>query len=308
MRFRSRRRGAIIILASLSMLLVIAMAALVIDINRAYTSRQKMATASDLAALSAAALLPDQSSASTSAEQIAEANGATSQSITFPQPGSIRISMQRTEKYFFAPFLGIQNKVVSAGATAVSRGGKIAPIAIQDVGLTPGQEYMFAWKNLGLLVPLTSLDWLALSIGGSGGANFINRLENSYSSNYPKGSGKPTETSVTTATAAATGIVSDAGTANAIFEQAARAPWNDTGVNYSYPNYPVGDPRIVMVALVDQPDAGSSSVTINRFGSAYVRDYGLGVLTLVWLGDFTAASGNPNRGWFATKGLTKLLQ
>jgi Flp pilus assembly protein TadG len=298
-------------------LLVIVLAAFAIDINQAQNGQRRLQQAADLSALSASVWLPDQTDATNTATAIAKANGATSLTVTYPNPGEVRVAMQTASKYYFGSAFGIPSKVVGAGGTATSRGGRIVPIGVGDIALTPGKQYTYTWLNLSGGT-LGTTDWAAMSIGGSGNANFTNRLENSFPGDYPKGAGKATET-VDSINAALTGIVDDPVSKNAIFQQASQSPWFDTGSNYSYPNYPEGDPRIVMTARVIQPAEGKAPVTINRYGSMYLRDYQVvmgkgkgkapsGQLTFVWLGDFSSISGTPNRGWFASKGLTKLTR
>ncbi len=311
---RHRQAGVSLILLSSMLLMIIAIAALLIDINQAYYTKQRMQRAADQASIAAGVWLPDMSSATNSAawsaDLVAKRNGAKSLVVSYPAAGSVRVAIQSNARYFFAPFFGMGGyKVVSGGGTTKSRGGKIVPLGIRDVALTPGKTYIYNYRNLSGGT-LTSTNWVALSIGGAGKANFTTRLENSYNANYPKGKGAGTE-SKSMITPAKTGIVSDP-PAKAIFQQASKAPWFDTGATYFYPfaTMPIWNPRVVMVARVVQPAAGKTPVTINRFGSLYLRNYngGTGQLTFVWLGDFTATAGNPVRGWFQTNGLTFLSQ
>jgi hypothetical protein len=55
--------------------------------------------------------------------------------------------------------------------------------------------------------------------------------------------------------------------------RAAGAPWNDTGSNYTYPNYPAGNPRVIYILVgADGYEANNSNPKLNLtyYAPAYI--------------------------------------
>jgi len=142
MRFRNKSSGQIIVLASISMVAVIAFAALAVDIGYMYATRRSMQTAADAAAIAAVNTLQstDSSNYEQAAATVATLNGFTngqngvSVSVGTPTSGPysgnssyVQVNVSQAVPTFFLRVLGFNtlNVAVSAIAGTVSGTGCI---------------------------------------------------------------------------------------------------------------------------------------------------------------------------------------
>ena len=112
-----------IVIVVLSIVMLCAVAALVVDIGQVTVTQGQLQNAADAAALAAAKSLPDATTAKSAAKQYASLNGvdAANTTATTPYKGSankIEVVCTKTVQYTFARVIGFSSKVISARAVA----------------------------------------------------------------------------------------------------------------------------------------------------------------------------------------------
>ncbi|HNS72867.1 MAG TPA: pilus assembly protein TadG-related protein, partial [bacterium] len=125
-RFLRRTRGAVMVLAAVSMVAVMGLAALAIDVGYVFTARNQLQAGVDASALAGAAgLMTSQNLAIQQAMDFAGRNNCINQpvavgagDISFPNSSRIRVTSSRQLPLFFASALGIGRVTISAAATA----------------------------------------------------------------------------------------------------------------------------------------------------------------------------------------------
>ena len=119
----TRECGQSIVIVVLSIVMLCAVAALVVDIGQVTVTQGQLQNAADAAALAAAKSLPDATTAKSAAKQYASLNGvdAANTTATTPYKGSankIEVVCTKTVQYTFARVIGFSSKVISARAVA----------------------------------------------------------------------------------------------------------------------------------------------------------------------------------------------
>jgi Flp pilus assembly protein TadG len=289
---RERRRGSTIVLVALGMVMVLGMSAVAIDYGLLVNDANRMQRAADAAALAGAtelcrngsdatAIATDTTNARNLAVLVAARNGVTisNNDVTFPAYNRIRVQAATTRNFYFARILGATNssltRAANAGRMAVKGLTGASPLAIttndyntykngtsfelklirnQDSDFTPGTA--------------TSLD-LRLDNSGKSGAVFENDLMYGYYGQTVIG--QPINSALT-----ADDVSQGSKLENAFdyrMDRARLAPWYDTGSNNTYPNYPVGDPRIVTLMVADPSPANNNNpvITARAFVNVYVE-------------------------------------
>lgn len=145
--FSADQRGAVLVLVSLSLVVLMGFAAFCLDLGALYKVRREMVTAADAAALAGAKQLAISRGANVNdaiqkAVAYASNNGATEINAEVKNTGSgrqvIEVTAGKNVEYAFARVLGFKNKVVSARAVAtwgypqVVRGGNILPLFMDE--------------------------------------------------------------------------------------------------------------------------------------------------------------------------------
>jgi len=138
MRIRSTQ-GQATVLTVVFLVVLLAMAALVLDVGSWYRAKRAAQSTADAAALAGAQALPSTGNASTLAQQFATKNGGLGAgNVTFSTKitsnDSITVNVKRTAPGFFAKMFGLRSVNVGATATArseaVSQARYVAPITV----------------------------------------------------------------------------------------------------------------------------------------------------------------------------------
>ena len=288
----ARRGGSTIVLMALSMTVLMGCAALAVDYGLLVADASRMQRAADAAALAGAselcttgtdatAIYNDTARARALAVVVAQRNGATvnANDITFPQWNRINVPASTTRNFFFATMMGQRSSAVTrtamAGRMPLKGVSGVVPIAITtndyntyigggtfEVQLIRNQDTNFDPGTA------TSLD-LRLDNSGKSGAVFENDLEYGYSGQTVIG--QQINSALTSDINSQGAKLEDA--FDWRIDQAALAPYNDTGNNYTFPNYPGGDPRIITLIVADPNPANNNNpqVTARRFVSVYIE-------------------------------------
>ena len=132
-------RGQVMVLAALMMVVLLGMAALVIDVGRVVVEKQRIQNAADAAALAGAYELPDSTSkARTKAFEYNNKNGvsnAETKSIVFTNSNKeVTVTNERTVNMTFGKLLGLNSTKVTASAKATGGGNYCPPDGIDYWG------------------------------------------------------------------------------------------------------------------------------------------------------------------------------
>ena len=300
----SRHKGSITILTAASLIALLGFCALAVDYGTSIVIKNKLQRLCDAAALAGATELKktnldstDLANARYQAKLAAFNNGVTIQDsdVTFTSNNRIRVAASQQRNFLFGKAIGIPTGVVGAAATAgrdyVRALTGAVPLGITaatyfnfrpnasnstpkvvDLRLTRNTSEKFGPLNSDNITGNTSFDVVALDLrysnSGNSGALFQDELANSTQTQTvlsqqidPLGSsvnsqGQKVETAI-----------------NDRIARAAGAPWFDTGVNYSYPDYPANDPRVVFILVgADGYAANNSNPKLNLayFVPAYI--------------------------------------
>ena len=290
-RGRKRRGGSVIVMVALSMGVIFGCAAIAVDYGVLVSDANQLQRACDAAALggaqklyasgiASAAVTYDQGIARQFAINIARQNGVTisADDVTFPAPTRIKVAATRNRSLFFAQALGRKNGTVIRAATA----GRIALTTISGaVPLAMTTDDYFANRDGRSVryevINLHNEDFdrgtvvtLDLRPGNSGKspAVFLNDLVSGYDGTTAIGD----DVNTLNASLASQGAKFEEGLEER-FAAAARPPFNDTGSNYTYPNYPAGSPRVVtlIVANPENRDNSNPQVTSVFFVPVYLE-------------------------------------
>ncbi len=122
-RFFHEEKGSVLSLVAIGLIVILGMAALVLDGGVRYLTQSRLQTAADAAALAGAQLLPLYDEAETVAISIAGANGVSAHEIVVNVPyndnqSRIEVICTRTLDYSFARVLGFNQGVISARCVA----------------------------------------------------------------------------------------------------------------------------------------------------------------------------------------------
>lgn len=183
--------GAVLIYASLSLMVLLGFAGLALDGGYAFTQRGRMQVAADAAALAGARLAAlDASSAEISShvKSVAYTNGATQVEWQLIKDGdAIRVNTSRTYETWFAKLFGLHD--ITLGATAEAEAfsldgfTELLPLTTMctDAGFTEGTVYTF-W-DLDMTQP-GSFGWLDWDGGSAGNGELAANISNPSQSDY----------------------------------------------------------------------------------------------------------------------------
>lgn len=158
--FRNEQ-GNIFVLAAVSMMAVMGMAALAIDISYVLAGRNQLQAGVDAAALAGAAgLMTSRSEATRRAMDFAGRNQCIRQpvavsagDVTFPSSSRVRVQSSRQLPLFFAPVLGMPNLTINADATAelgsITGANHLKPFAVPDFGFDLGERVLIKSGEVG---------------------------------------------------------------------------------------------------------------------------------------------------------------
>lgn len=253
-------RGLSFILASVGMMALFGMAALVTDFGQLALARQQLVNAVDSAALAGArelALDPNPSTRELMASQIAEdvagANGAPVAGTTvFIDGGTISVDAQRTVPLIMSRAFGVNSRDVRAHAAAVVGGVTsyqgIAPLCIKEQPLTYGQLCTLKYGS-----PDSPGNFGALALAGRGSMNYKDNLINGFGETVSLGQTLATEP----------GNMS--GPTDGIDQRLSRCTDGCT-----YDNFRPGCPRILVVPMHNNNLQGRDEITITGFAVFFV--------------------------------------
>jgi Flp pilus assembly protein TadG len=131
-------RGSVLAVTVVFIVVLLGVAALVIDVGSWFTAQRGLQSAADAATLAAAQDLPDTGAATSAATTYAAANvtGLDPWAPAFPSTSTVSISLSKSAPGFFSKFVGINAMTVHAHAKAtvgVPAGVKyVAPIAVKN--------------------------------------------------------------------------------------------------------------------------------------------------------------------------------
>lgn len=279
---RARRGGSVVVVVAMSMVMLMGFAAIAVDYGVLVTDANQLQRGCDAAAVagaselykngtSAAALTTDQTNARNIAVAIAAKNGVevSPNNVSFPTNNKIKVVANRNRKLFFAAAMGIPTGKVSRSATAgrialkgVSHAVPLAMTTDDYYANIDGRSFEYQLINNHdtdfLSTTVASLD-LRPDNSGKSGAVFQTDLTNGYDGTIYIG--QKIDNSLN----------SDIGSQGSKLDQAmddriaraALAPYNDTGSNYTYPNYPAGDPRIMLLIVAPPNPYSNNNPTLN---------------------------------------------
>ena len=265
---RGRRGGSVIVMVALAMIVVFGCSAIAVDYGVLVSDANQLQRACDAAAVgganklltsgsTATAVTFDQYNARQLAIAIAKENGVTitANDVTFPTTNRIRVAATRNRPLFFARALGRDNGRVTRSATA----GRVALRGVPGaVPLAMTTDDYYANRDGRLiqyeLINNHSEDFksgtvvgLDLRPGNSGKSpkNFEDDLANGYNGTIYL---NQNINNALNANLASQGAKFEDAILSRI-AAARQAPYNDTGSNFTYPNYPPDDPRVVMLIV-----------------------------------------------------------
>lgn len=193
-------RGAVAVMAALFMTVLLAFAALVVDVGYLYLEKSKLRNAVDAAALAGVQELPaSPSAAQTTAKAYAEMNGVPQDSVTvevLSGSRAIRVSAAKDVNLFFARILGADYARVSASAAAeigtVSGMRGLAPFGVVKQDFVFGAQYYLKYGP-GPGIGRHHGNFGALALGGRGANNYRKNIIEGYKGKLTVGQWVETE-------------------------------------------------------------------------------------------------------------------
>ena len=289
---RGRRRGVTILFCSFALVVLLGMTSLAVDYGIAASDANAMQRSCDAAALAGATQLAlsgtdttsiayDTGNARAFAKVVAGRNGVTvpDGSVTFPSYNKIRVESSRTRQYLFAKFLGFRSGEVTrhtlCAKVALQGITNAVPLAmtIDDYNTYKSGgsvEYKLINNHDTDFAPGTvaSLD-LRPDNSGKSGSIFQNDLTYGYNGTVYIGEKID---NFLNANISAQGPDLDQAMQQR-FTDASNASYADTGSNYTYPNYPPDDRRIMFLIVADPNPYANNNPTLNArfFVPVYVE-------------------------------------
>lgn len=161
LRLLRNEQGNIFVLAAISMMAVMGLAALAIDVSYVLTARNQLQAGVDASALAGAAgLMTSRAEATRRAMDFAGRNqcirqpvAVSASDVTFPSSSRVRVQSSRQLPLFFAPVLGMANLNITADATAelgsITGANHLKPFAVPDFGFTLGERVLIKSGEVG---------------------------------------------------------------------------------------------------------------------------------------------------------------
>ncbi len=278
--FKRRPRGQTAVLFTLAIVTLVGGIALCTDVLVMYTNWESMQKAADAAALAGANLLPvDPAGAIATAQSYAARNQLTGSEVgtptVSPDDQEITVTASRTVPYYFGRVLGLTHQLVQVSATAsapqsISKVGGVSGLSSGSYGTSIGEyplipiglDYTTPYQynnavtlNQGQVGPG---DWGSLALGGVGGSNERGNLADGYSGPIAVNDWIATEPGKKV------GPV-DQGLADRMSAGQSEFP------NGSFSNHDPGDPRAVVLPMVDWSTAqGRSAVMVHGFAMLWL--------------------------------------
>ena len=251
--------GQATVLFALAAVAVLSVASLSLDAGRAYIKTQQLKTAADAAALAGGQLLPqDPADAKATAIGTAVANGVPSQDVQAQvnQSGTvITVSTAGGIPYYFAPLFGVdsgsfqQTSAVEVGPISQVTGA--VPLGVIWNNFSYGHSYLLkagggegSDGNYGLL-----------ALGGTGGHNLSQNLQNGYQ----------------TALQVGEDVLTEPGNKFGPTIQSGLSARLAAGDGYTYTTVPLYSPAVVDVPIIAPPANGRTDTTILGFAAFFLQ-------------------------------------
>lgn len=254
------QRGVSFILASVGMMALFGMVALVTDFGRIALARQQLVNAADSAALAGARELTfdtnpltREATACNKALEVALANGVPPGRTDVIIDGTkITVETGKTVEMIMSRAFGVISRDVRARASAVVCGLSsyqgIAPLSIREQPLTYGQLCTLKFGS-----PDTPGNFGALALDGTGAETYRNNLINGFSGEVHLGDRLWTEP----------GNMS--GPTDGIDQRLARCTDGCT-----YDNFKPGCPKVLVIPMHRDSPSGRDQITVTGFAAFFV--------------------------------------
>ncbi len=123
-------RGNVAVITAGGLVALMGFTALSADVGRGYLARQRLQDVADAAALAGAQELPDQGRAELAAREVATRNGvdATLVRVSFPDSYTVRVDVEDSVRFFFAPVVSAALRTVEVRAHAVAGAGGVRAV------------------------------------------------------------------------------------------------------------------------------------------------------------------------------------
>jgi hypothetical protein len=253
--------------------------ALAIDYGTSVATKNGLQRACVAGPLAGATALPNTALAQYQAQQTAGENTVTSPTITWPNGvKQIGVSASQQLSFFFGGAIGIPTGTVNASAVSarfpIAGVPHVVPLAIT---VDDFNSYKNGQNFAELLIDNNRQDFtngttvgldLRLDSSGKSGAGFQQDLTWGYDGTtvYNEQIDSALDASLTSQGNKVDLAMDDR------FTRAAGAPWYDTGNNYTFPNYPSGDPRVMVIMVADPNPVDNNNPMLNArfFAPVYV--------------------------------------
>lgn len=291
-----RRGGSTIVIVSLALTVLLGFCALAVDYGLLVNDANRLQRACDASALAGATHLKKTGNDLTDVTNARQAAtdmmtqyrvaGFDPNTITFNATWSrITVPASVTRKYFFAGIFKLINpnssesgsvrRHATAGRRPLSGVPGVSPLAITT---TDYQLHRLGGSFENILIDnnrqnfaSTTMSAIDLRLGGAGKSGPV--FEEDVKNGTPGTTiiGQAVQSALNASLASQGQKLESA--INDRITRAAGPPWNDTGNNYTFPNYPDGDPRIMTIMVADPSPANNNnpSLTARFFVSVYIE-------------------------------------
>ena len=192
-------KGSVIIIVAAAMVLLLGIAALVVDVGLLYYNKVALSNAADAAALAGVQELPkNPAEAGETAVSYAVSNGVEPGKVSaevLPDGRSIQVTTSRVVPLGFAKILGFSSAKVAANAKASVGATKglwgAAPFGVVEDSFVYGETYTMKYspRNSDETGPG---NFGALALGGTGADNYLNNIKYGYQGRLEVGDEIPT--------------------------------------------------------------------------------------------------------------------
>lgn len=272
-------KGAVAVLATLAMVAMLGLTALVVDIGLLHLNKAQLSNMVDSAALAGVRDLPvSPYQAFATSKAFAGFNGKEDDTITtYIGSGNttLRVEASRTVPMLFAKVLGFSESVVTATATAaistVSSVSGVVPLGVEQEKFTYGVTYSLK-KGGG---DGYTGNYGALALGGTGADNYSYNIENNYT-----GPALKVGDIVITETGNMVGP-----TDHGVKKRIDKDPYA------TFDSVAKGSPRLIIVPIVDSLDqTGRSPIKVVGFAAFFLEGSQSGIVKGRFIRTFTNES------------------
>lgn len=183
----AEKKGAALVLMTFALSVIMASAAMVLDVGSLYYNKTQVVNAVDSSVLAGAQALPDDPvKAVQLAQEYAVKNNVPDLTVTLSADNlGIQAQASRTVSFDFARLLGYENGTVAARASArlepVTGTRGIAPLGIPEQTMIYGEPYVLKYAASGTPEGDYHSGWLGLmALQGPGAKLYLDDLKNGY--------------------------------------------------------------------------------------------------------------------------------